>query len=395
MPVAENIKKAASNASFIRRMFEKGAVLKKEFGVENVYDFSLGNPDMKAPKEFEEKLLEIIKADIPGKYCYMPNAGYLHVRENIAKKVSKDQNANLNANNIIMTCGAGGAMNVVLKTILNPGDNVLASTPCFMEYQFYVDNHRGIFKTIPGKEDFDLDIDAFEKAINKETAAIIINSPNNPSGKIYSAETLNKLAELLNKKSKEFGREIYLISDEPYTKIIFDNEVVPSLFDKYKHSIIVTSYSKELSIPGERIGYIAVNQEAADLEELIAGMVLCNRILGYVNAPGLMQRAVGELTDIAIDAKVYEEKRDILCQGLEKIGYEFIKPQGTFYLFPKCPGKDDMAIVDALLEEQILVVPGAGFSFPGHFRISFCVETSTIERAMPGFERAFKKVMEE
>ncbi|MBN2651798.1 MAG: pyridoxal phosphate-dependent aminotransferase [Spirochaetales bacterium] len=395
MPISENIKQAATGASFIRKMFEKGAILKKEFGAENVFDFSLGNPDMKPPKEFEEKLIEIIKSEMPGKYSYMPNAGHLYVRENIAKKVASEQNVDLTANNIIMTCGAGGGMNVILKTILNPGQKVLASTPCFMEYKFYAGNHGGIFETVAGTEDFDIDIEAMEKKICKDTAAIIINSPNNPSGKVYSQETINKLAALLYKKSEEFGREIYLISDEPYTKIIFDNNKVASIFDKYKHSIIVTSYSKELSIPGERIGYIAVNNGAADLQELLAGMILCNRILGFVNAPGLMQRAVGELTDITIDPMVYQKKRDILCDGLRKIGYEFIPPQGTFYLFPKCPGKDDMAIVDALLEEKILVVPGSGFSFPGHFRISFCVEDSTIERAMAGFEKAFKKVMEE
>ncbi len=390
MAIAQKILKAQEGASFIRKMFTKGTELKEKFGEDNVFDFSLGNPDLKPPQDFNDVLLEIAEMDIPKKHSYMANVGFDSTREVVAKRVAEDQVVDVTKEDIVMTCGAGGALNVVLKSILNPGDEVLASTPCFMEYKFYVDNHGGVFKTIDGLSNFDIDLEKMEAEINEKTAAVIINSPNNPSGHIYSGSMIRDLSVMLRKKSLEIGRAIYLISDEPYRKIVFDNNVVPSIFDKYDSSIIVTSYSKELSIPGERIGYIAVNKKADDYDNLMGALSLCNRILGFVNAPSIMQRVIAELYGVEVDISVYQNKRDILVDGLKKIGYEFEVPKGTFYLFVKVPnGNSDDEFIEKLLKENILVVPGAGFSFPGYFRISYCVPESTIENSISGFERAF------
>jgi aspartate aminotransferase len=290
-----------------------------------------------------------------------------------------------------MTCGAAGALNVMLKAILDPGDEVITPTPCFVEYRFYVDNHGGVLNMVPTNPDFTLDLEALEGAITPKTKALIINSPNNPTGQIYSAESLVALGELLTAKSKEFGRTIYLLSDEPYRKIVFDDTPVPSVFTCYSESIIATSYSKDISIPGERIGFAAVNPAAAHKEQLMAGMTLTNRILGYVNAPALMQRVVACMQGLSVDIGEYKRKRDLLCDGLADCGYEFTKPSGAFYLFPRTPIKDDVEFVKVLQEELILVVPGSGFAGPGHFRIAFCCDDNTIVNAMPGFQRAINK----
>jgi aspartate aminotransferase len=260
-----------------------------------------------------------------------------------------------------------------------------------MEYASYVDNHGGVLETVQGRGNFELDLDAIASCISDKTAAIIINSPNNPSGHIFPEQSIRSLGELLEKKSRETGRPIYLISDEPYRKIVFDGAEVPPIFPFYKQSIIVSSYSKDLSIPGERIGWLAVNPAIDDVEELMSGIILCNRILGYVNAPALMQRAIERLQGLSVDIDLYQHKRDALCGGLAKLGYDFITPKGTFYLFPRAPGGDDMRFVQDLQKELVLVVPGSGFGCPGHFRIAFCVDDATIVRSMKGFERAIKK----
>ena len=392
MAISERVRKRMESASWIRQMFEMGNALKAKHGTAKVCDFSLGNPNVEPPEEFTSTLKDILHEEIRGRHRYMPNGGYPEVRRKVAEYVSGEQGVSLKGDHLILTCGAGGGLNVALKTIINPGDRVLVSTPFFMEYASYADNHGGVLQTVPGLKNFEPDIDAIASRITDKTAALIINSPNNPSGHVYPEDTVQALGALLKEKSKETGRAIYLISDEPYRKIVYDGMVVPPIFPLYKHSIIVSSYSKDLSIPGERIGWLAVNPAADDLDELMNGIVLCNRILGYVNAPALMQRAIERLQGFSVNIELYQHKRDLLCGGLSKLGYDFIKPKGTFYLFPRAPGGDDMQFVQALQEELVLAVPGSGFGSPGHFRIAYCVEDEVIETSMQGFERAIRKV---
>jgi aspartate aminotransferase len=391
MTIAKKIEATLSESSWIRKMFEEGARLRAEHGVANVYDFSLGNPNLKPPKNFSDNLIDAAKASVEGKHAYMPNVGFPYVRKSVAAYVSVEQQAEVSEKEIIMTCGAAGALNVILKTILDPGDEVITPSPYFVEYRFYADNHGGILKTVPTKPDFSLDINAISSAINNKTKAVLINSPNNPTGQIYSKESLIELGTVLNDKGKKSGRTIYLISDEPYRKIVYDGVKVPSIFNCYRESIIATSYSKDISIPGERIGYIAVNPEAVFKENLISGIALANRILGFVNAPALMQRIIASIQGASVDISEYQRKRDILCNNLAECGYEFVRPSGAFYLFPKSPVPDDVKFVKALQDELILVVPGSGFGCPGHFRIAFCVDDDTIINSIPGFKSAIEK----
>jgi aspartate aminotransferase len=391
MTLAKKIEATLSESSWIRKMFEEGARLRAEHGAANVYDFSLGNPNLKPPKNFRDSLIDTANSTVKGNHAYMPNVGFPYVRKSVAAYVSVEQQAEVSEKEIIMTCGAAGALNVILKTILDPGDEVITPSPYFVEYRFYADNHGGILKTVPTKPDFSLDINAISSAINNKTKAVLINSPNNPTGQIYSKESLIELGTVLNDKGKKSGRTIYLISDEPYRKIVYDGIKVPSIFNCYRESIIATSYSKDISIPGERIGYIAVNPDAAFKENLINGMALANRILGFVNAPALMQRIIASIQGASVDISEYQRKRDILCNSLAECGYEFIRPSGAFYLFPKSPVSDDVKFVKALQDELILVVPGSGFGCPGHFRIAFCVDDDIIINSIPRFKRAMEK----
>ncbi len=373
-------------------MFEEGARLKNIHGPENVYDFSLGNPNLNPPEEFMKRLKNIAHLSGHGDHAYMPNAGYPHVRSSIASFISKEHNINITGDEIIMTCGAAGALNAILKTILDAGDEIITPAPYFVEYAFYAANHGGILKTVSTNPDFTLNVDAISAAITKKTRAVIINSPNNPTGRIYSEASLAELSALLEEAGRKMNTTIYLLSDEPYKKIVYDNFKVPSIFKCFQNSIIATSYSKDLSIPGERIGFIAVNPEADGTEELIEGMTLANRILGFVNAPALMQRVVAEIQGISVDISGYAGKRRLLCNGLADCGYEFIKPAGAFYLFPKTPIPDDVKFVTELQKENILTVPGSGFGGPGHFRIAFCVDDKTIINSLPGFRKAIEKI---
>jgi aspartate aminotransferase len=391
MTISKKIESIIAGSSFIRKMFEEGARLKKEYGAENVCDFSLGNPNVPPPEKFNEILREVVSTCGLDDHCYMPNTGYPLVCGSVAEYLSKEQRAPVTEKEILMTCGASGALNVALKTILDPGDEVLTPIPCFVEYKFYADNHGGVLKTVQTTADFELDLDAIAAAITEKTKAFLINSPNNPTGQVYSETNMKALGEILEKKSQEYKRTIYMISDEPYRKIVYDGVEVPSIFESYKESIIGTSYSKDISIPGERIGFVAVNPHATYRNDLLAAMAVANRILGYVNAPALMQRVVACMQGMSVDISEYARKREMLCEGLAGFGYEFVKPSGTFYLFPRSPIPDDVEFVDALKEERILVVPGTGFNGPGYFRIAFCVDDSTIKNALPGFERAIGK----
>ena len=392
MAVSERIRASIEGGSLIRRMFEAGNALRAKHGTDAVSDFSLGNPDVDPPEEVRAVLSEIISERIPRKHGYMPNAGYPDVREKVAARASAEQGVRLGAGSIIMSCGAGGGLNAALKCILNPGDEVIASVPCFMEYGFYADNHGGKLVLAPSAPDFDLDVAAIEARIGPRTAALIVNSPNNPTGRIYPEKTLRELSDMLLRASRTHGRTIYLLSDEPYRKLAYDNTPVPGILGLYPHSIVVTSHSKDLSLPGERIGYVAVNPAADDAARLVDGIILCTRVLGFVNAPALMQRLVGRLQGPGVDVEIYRKKRDLLCSALSKMGYTFSVPQGAFYLFPKAPGGDDLAFANALLEELVLVVPGSGFSYPGWFRIAYCVDTAVIERSFAGFEKVAKKL---
>ena len=387
MTIAEKVQTFLERSSWIRKMFEEGAHLKAKHGAENVFDFSLGNPNIEPPARFKKALADVAKATGSGHHSYMPNTGYASVRQAVAEFLSEEQGVAVTADEVIMTCGAAGALNVILRAVLDPGDEVLTPAPYFVEYGFYADNHGGVLKTVSTKSDFTLDLQAIQAAITPKTKVVLINSPNNPSGQIYSKESLLKLGSLLTEEGRRGNRTLYLVSDEPYRKIIFDGADVPSIFSCYAESMIVTSYSKDLSIPGERIGFLAVNPQASCKRDLLAGMALANRILGYVNAPALMQRTIQSLQGVCVDASIYEQKRNLLCNGLSGSGYEFVKPKGTFYLFPKSPVPDDVAFVKALQEERILTVPGSGFGAPGYFRIAFCVDDDTITRALPGFER--------
>jgi len=391
MTIAEKVQAFLERASWIRKMFEEGTQLKARYGAENVFDFSLGNPSLEPPAHFKEVLVDMAKAPGLGHHSYMPNIGYPAVRQAVAEFVSSEQGLEITADEVIMTCGAAGALNVILKAVLDPGDEVITLAPYFVEYGFYADNHGGVLKTVSTKSDFTIDVQAIQAAITPKTKAILINSPNNPSGQIYSKESLLQLGVVLTEEGRRLNRTLYLVSDEPYRKITFDGVKVPSIFSCYAESVIVTSYSKDLSIPGERIGFLAVNPQATYKKDLLAGMALANRILGYVNAPALMQRTIQSLQGICVDPAIYEQKRNLLCDGLSECGYEFVKPKGAFYLFPKTPIPDDVTFVKALQEELILTVPGSGFGSPGYFRIAFCVDDETIRRALPGFERVLKR----
>ena len=391
MAIAKKIKASMSNSSMIRKMFEDGAVLKKKYGADKVYDFSLGNPNVEPPDVFKKQLIRLAKEQIAMKHGYAPNAGFAETRQAIAAKINKTYGLKLTADHIVMSCGAAGALNVIFKSLLDPKDEVIVLKPFFVEYPFYVTNYGGVVKFVKTKDDFSLDIEAISKAIGKKTKAIMINSPNNPTGRVYSQKNIKDLAALLRKKSRELNHTIYLVSDEPYNEIVYDNVKVPGVLKAYANSIVAYSYSKTLSLPGERIGYIAVNPKLYDAKELISALILCTRILGFVHAPALMQRIVVKLQNAAVDVKVYQKKRDLLCAGLARVKYHFAKPQGAFYLFVKSPITDDVEFIKILLKKNILVVPGSGFGCPGYFRIAYCVDDNTIINAIPGFAEAIRE----
>jgi aspartate aminotransferase len=391
MTIAKKVDDFITRSSWIRKMFEEGARLKAQHGPEKVFDFSLGNPNLPPPDAFRRVLKEVAEDERPGVHAYMPNTGLAETRQAVAEFLKAEQQVGLSAEDIVMTCGAAGALNVILKAVLDPGDEVITPAPFFVEYGFYADNHGGVLKTVPTREDFTLDLEAIEAAVTEKTKVVLINSPNNPTGQVYSGDRLAALGKILAEKGRALGRTIYLVSDEPYRKIVFDGVSVPSIFAAYPETILVTSYSKDISIPGERLGFIAVHPEASAKAELLAALALTNRILGFVNAPALMQRVVARLQGETVDVSAYARKRELLCDGLAGCGYEFVRPPGAFYLFPRSPVADDVAFVRELQEELILVVPGSGFGGPGHFRISYCVEDSVITGAMPGFARVMEK----
>ncbi len=390
MAISVKISKAMEASSWIRKMFEEGAALKKKKGEENVFDFTLGNPITEPPDAFKQRLRELASDKTPGTHAYMPNSGIPWVREKIAAYLSQQTGIDYTANYIVMTVGAAGALNVILKALMDPGDEILTFAPFFVEYRVYADNFNGTLKPVPTDEAFMPDFEALKASVTEKTKALIINSPHNPTGVVYSEETIKTLSETLQQVSQKIGHPIYLISDEPYRKIVFDNATVPYPSVYYKDTILITSHSKDLSLPGERIGYLAIHPKSTDAVALSVATNFTNRILGYVNAPALMQRIVAELQDEPADAVGYQRKRDLLYPALVSYGYECVKPMGAFYLFPKAPGGDDVAFINHLKKFDILAVPGSGFGAPGYFRIAYCVKESIIEKSLSGFKSAIE-----
>ncbi len=378
--------------SWIRRMFEEGIAMKKKFGAENVFDLSLGNPIMEPPPEFKRELKRLAENPFPRMHGYMENAGYPATRAAVAEQLTRETGIKLTEKDVIMAVGAAGAINVALKTILDPGDEVILFLPWFVDYFNYVENHDGVVKLVPTDEHFLPRLDELEKSIGPRTKAVLIDSPNNPTGVVYSESLMTQMGEILRKKEAEYGTEIFIVSDEPYKKIIYDGLKYPSPLNFHRHSIIATSHSKDLSIPGERIGYVALHPESSHHDEMITGFVFCTRVLGFINAPAFMQNVVRSLQDVTIPVSEYQRHRDFIYGNLARMGYKVNKPQGAFYIFPKCPIEDDVAFVHELQREHhVLTVPGVAFGTPGYFRLVYCVDDRTLECSMPGLAALAKK----
>ncbi|MCX8190168.1 MAG: pyridoxal phosphate-dependent aminotransferase [Candidatus Diapherotrites archaeon] len=373
--VARYMEEAEKESSWIRRMFEQGLKLKQEYGAENVADFSIGNPDLEPPPEFIEALKK--HASDKGIHRYMPNAGFVDVRAKVAAWLRKEYKIDFGYEHVTMTIGAAGAMNIVLKTILNRGEEVIIFEPYFCEYKFYVENHYGKPVVVKTTDNFEFDFDSLNEKINKKTRAIIVNSPNNPTGKVYSDRELKKLSKFLEEKQNELGSTIYVLSDEPYREIVFDCKS-QSITSFYNNSFMVYSWSKSLGVAGERIGYVATNPEIDD-KRIFEKLAFSTRILGFVNAPALLQKAVADVLGIKVDVNIYKKRKEIISKGLRKAGYEFFEPQGTFYFFPKSPIPDELEFIRKASEKLVLLTPGIGFGRKGHFRISYTVGERTIE----------------
>ena len=390
MPISRKINNKLKSSSWIRKMFEEGLQMKKEHGSDNVFDLSLGNPVIEPPKEVLQEIKSAANDTMKGLHRYMPNAGLHDVREEIARSLAIETNCTgLAADHIVMVCGAAGGLNITLKTLLDPDEEVIVFSPFFVEYLFYSENHGGKTVTVPTNDDFTLNFSVLRDALSPKTKAVIINSPNNPTGVVYSRKMLEELACILHKHSTDNGNPVYLISDDPYKKIVFDNVETTNILELYENSIYITSHSKDLAIPGERIGYVAVNPKCSDAENLMSGLIFCNRVLGFVNAPALIQRAIKNVQNVSVDAELYRKKRDFLYTELIRIGYSVVKPQGAFYFFPKSPIEDEVIFSQQLAKKRVLVVPGRGFGSPGYFRISYCVPDKVLEGSIPGFEEAF------
>ncbi len=389
MTISRRIAEAMTRASWIRKMFEEGERLRRD-GKGPVYDFSLGNPDLDPPDAFYDALRDLLAAPRPGMHKYMPNVGYPSTRQAVARALAAEFDLPFTMEHIVMTVGAGGGMNVALKAILDPGDEAIVLVPYFAEYLFYVENHGGVVVKAPSAPGFDIDVEAVRAAITPRTRAIIINSPNNPTGVVYSQAALAGLGDAVRARCREFGTVVYVLSDEPYRKIIYDMHRCPCIFEQYDNSLMVTSHSKDLGLPGERIGYVAIHPRAADAERLFSAMAFTNRTLGFVNAPALMQRAVETLQHVTVDIAWYRAKRDRIHDALSRAGFDVVKPQGAFYFFPRAPGGDDVAFCQSLTKRRVLVVPGSGFGCPGHFRLSYCVADEVIDGGLPILVEAFR-----
>lgn len=390
--ISEKMKGFVAGSSIIRAMFEEGKKMAAIYGAENVYDFSLGNPNVPAPEEVNEAIKAIVdEEDSVFVHGYMSNSGYEDVRLAVANNLNRRFGTKFNQTNIIMTVGAAGGLNVILKSLLNPGDEVIAFAPYFGEYRSYTGNYDGTLVVVSADtEHFQLNLEELAEKITPKTKAVIVNNPNNPSGVVYSEETIQKLTKVLDDKQKELGTEIFLISDEPYRELVYDGVEVPYLTKYYDNTVVGYSYSKSLSLPGERIGYLVIPDEVADAEDLKAAANVATRILGYVNAPSLMQRVIARCVDTEVNVEPYNKNRELLYTSLKEYGFECIKPQGAFYMFVKTPG-DEMEFVSAAKKHNILVVPGSTFACEGYVRIAYCVSYDTIKNSLPAFKELAKE----
>lgn len=389
---SEKVVNNLSRSSWIRAMFEEGAKLAEKYGADKVYDYSLGNPYAEPPAEVVSSLKNHILSDEKGLHRYMNNAGFTEVREKVAKSLEKESGVKLSSENIVMTVGAAGGLNVVLKALLNPGEEIIVFAPYFVEYNFYTDNHGG--KTVvvpPNTSTFEPDLNALEESITSKTKAMIINTPNNPTGVVYSEEKLKDIAEIIERKEKEYNTTIFVISDQPYSEILYDDIKLPSTLAIFNNSIIVNSFSKSLGLAGERIGYIAASSRIKDIEMLMNALAFCNRTLGFVNAPALFQKVVGDAIDARVEIEEYKMRRDFLYENLTKLGFECVKPQGAFYLFPKALIDDDVEFAKRAIKHNLLLVPGSGFGCPGYFRLSYCVDFNMIKNSISAFENLAKE----
>lgn len=391
--ISDKMKDYVSKSSIIRAMFEEGKRLAAIYGAENVFDYSLGNPNVEPPEDIKKAITEILSEESPNLvHGYMSNSGYEDVRNIIAKHINKKYDLKLTEDNLIMTCGAAGGLNIVLKTLLNPGDEVITFSPFFGEYENYVKNFDGQLVIVPSNtETFEPDLNALEDAINSKTKAVIINSPNNPTGIVYSEKLIKELGEVLERKQQQLNSSIYLISDEPYREIAYDGVKVPYILNYYRNSIVGYSYSKSLSLPGERIGYVVCNTEMDDFKDVMAALNVANRILGFVNAPSMFQRVIAKCIDSKVDVNIYKKNRDLLYNHLVKIGFSCVKPEGAFYLFPKSLIPDDKEFAKEAKKFKLLIVPGSSFKCPGHFRLSYCISYEQIERSLDSFDKLAKK----
>lgn len=387
--ISKKMENMVANSSAIRAMFEEGNRLAKIYGAENVFDFSLGNPNVPAPEEVKNAIIELLNEEDPiALHGYTnSNAGYADVREAVAQSLNERFGTEFEGKNIVMTVGAAGGLNVILKSLLNPADEVIVFAPYFGEYRSYVSNYDGVLVEVsPDTETFQPKLAEFEEKITAKTKAVIVNTPNNPTGVVYSEETIEKMAEILEKKQKEFGTDIYLISDEPYRELAYDGVEVPYLTKYYANTIVGYSYSKSLSLPGERIGYLVIPSEASDSENLISAASVATRILGFVNAPALQQKVVKACLNAKTDISYYDRNREALYNGLKELGFECVRPEGAFYLFVKSPVEDEKAFCAAAKKYNILIVPGSSFGCPGYVRIAYCVAYETIVNSLPKFK---------
>jgi aspartate aminotransferase len=389
MAISKKIREQIAQGSWIRRMFEEGIALKRQHGADRVFDLSLGNPILEPPPEFRTELLKIANDETPGTHRYMPNGGYPETRAAVAAALREETGTAFTAGEVVMTCGAGGAMNVLLKALLDPGDEVVVIAPYFPEYTFYIDNHGGVPRIARSNARFLPDIESLSANLTRRTRAVIVNSPNNPTGVVYPAASLEAMGYAVAEAERRFGTEIYLISDEPYRKLLYTGEPYPPVFPHHVRTVVATSHSKDLGLAGERIGFIAASPNDPGRAELIDAATFANRTLGFVNAPAIAQRIVARLQRASVDVDQYRHKRDFLYAQLTRIGYEVVRPEGAFYMFPRSPIADDAAFVAMLQSRLVLVVPGTGFGVPGYFRLSYCVDDRTLKGSVPGFEAAF------
>ena len=395
MAISNKVREQMKASSWIRRMFEEGIELRREHGADNVFDLSLGNPLLEPPPEFNSVLRRIVNDESPGTHRYMPNGGFPHVRAAVAKQLAHESGLPFEGQDILMTVGAAGALNVILRSILDRDDEVVIIAPYFAEYVFYIQHQGGVVKEAQSGPDFVPDMPSLEAALTPRTRAVIINTPNNPTGVIYPESVVADIGKAIQAAERRFGTEIYLISDEPYRKLIYSDQPFPFIFKHHERSVVATSHSKDLGLAGERIGHIAINPADPGKSDFMDAATFALRTLGFVNAPALMQRVVAEIQDTSVDVSEYRKKRDFIYDALTGMGYTCNRPDGAFYLFPQSPLKDDVQFVRLLQSKLVLAVPGVGFGTPGYFRVSYCVEDSVLQGSLKGFKEAIDEVRAE